>query len=243
MERAAGLEPTSPAGLADVLPVELCTQNAPCGAVWQRFLSSVRLSGGSPSAVLSLRRSLAPLQGFVFVYQAQFFFGVRPSPALPGRSEFGIPHHRRETVAVLGLPPSRAGRLGFRFGCGRCRATWPPRCWSAFCHAAAVLGRCFLLFSAVFVPLWFQNVTQRLIFFASHPKKRRAFLAPCRGGLREYLLALRLPAFTILPELSRPCCRQLAVMRRLLGRLSAWGFGRGSRRTRERSLKAALRGK
>lgn len=89
MERAAGLEPTSPAGLAGVLPVELCTQNAPCGAVWQRFLSSVRLSGGSPSAVLSLRRSLAPLQGFVFVYQAQFFFGVRPSPspALPGRSE------------------------------------------------------------------------------------------------------------------------------------------------------------
>lgn len=93
----------------------------------------------------------------------------------------GISRHRRETVAVLGLPPSRAGRLGFRFGCGRCRATWSPRCWSAFCHAAAVLGRCFLPFSAVFVPLWFQNVTQRLIFFASHPKKRRAFLAPCRG--------------------------------------------------------------
>ena len=93
----------------------------------------------------------------------------------------GISRHRRETVAVLGLPPSRAGRLGFRFGCGRCHTTWPPRCWSAFCHAAAVLGRCFLPFSAVFVPLWFQNVTQRLIFFASHPKKRRAFLAPCRG--------------------------------------------------------------
>ena len=163
MERAAGLEPTSPAGLAGVLPVELCTQNAPCGAVWQRFLSSVRLSGGSPSAVLSLRRSLAPLQGFVFVYQAQFFFGGASvsGPAWP----VGISRHRRETVAVL----------------GRCRATWPPRCWSAFCHAAAVLGRCFLLFSAVFVPLWFQNVTQRLIFFASHPKKRRAFLAPCRG--------------------------------------------------------------
>lgn len=179
MERAAGLEPTSPARLAGVLPVELCTQNAPCGAVWQRFLSSVRLSGGSPSAVLSLRRSLAPLQGFVFVYQAQFFFrGASASgPAWP----VGTSRHRRETVAVLGLPPSRAGRLGFRFGCGRCRATWPPRCWSAFCHAAAVLGRFFLPFSAVFVPLWFQNVTQRLIFFASHPKKRRAFLAPCRG--------------------------------------------------------------
>ncbi len=179
MERAAGLEPTSPAGLAGVLPVELCTQNAPCGAVWQRFLSSVRLSGGSPSAVLSLRRSLAPLQGFVFVYQAQFFFGVRPSPALPGRSESLATAGKR--WPFFGLPPSRAGRLGFRFGCGRCRTTWPPRRWSAFCHAAAVLGRCFLPFSAVFVPLWFQNVTQRLIFFASHPKKRRAFLAPCRG--------------------------------------------------------------
>lgn len=173
MERAAGLEPTSPAGLAGVLPVELCTQNAPCGAAWQRFLSSVRLSGGSPSAVLSLRRSLAPLQGFVFVYQAQFFFGVRPSPALPGRSESLATAGKRWLFLVC--------RLGFRFGCGRCRATWPPRCWSAFCHAAAVLGRCFLPFSAVFVPLWFQNVTQRLIFFASHPKKRRAFLAPCRG--------------------------------------------------------------
>lgn len=151
----------------------------------------------------------------------------------------GISRHRRETVAVLGLPPSRAGRLGFRFGCGRCRATWPPRCWSAFCHAAAVLGRCFLLFSAVFVPLWFQNVTQRLIFFASHPKKRRAFLAPCRGRPQGVPFGPALASFYHLPELSRPCCRQLAVMRRLLGRLSAWGFGRGSRRTRERSLKAA----
>lgn len=179
MERAAGLEPTSPARLAGVLPVELCTQNAPCGAVWQRFLSSVRLSGGSPSAVLSLRRSLAPLQGFVFVYQAQFFFGVRPSPALPGRSEPLATAGKRWLFLVC--RPRGAGRLGFRFGCGRCRATWPPRCWSAFCHAAAVLGRFFLPFSAVFVPLWFQNVTQRLIFFASHPKKRRAFLAPCRG--------------------------------------------------------------
>lgn len=164
MERAAGLEPTSPAGLAGVLPVELCTQNAPCGAVWQRFLSSVRLSGGSPSAVLSLRRSLAPLQGFVFVYQAQFFFGggVRLRPCLAGRNL---------------SPPQGNG------GCSWSAALtgWPPRCWSAFCHLAAVLGRCFLPFSAVFVPLWFQNVTQRLIFFASHPKKRRAFLAPCRG--------------------------------------------------------------
>lgn len=151
----------------------------------------------------------------------------------------GISRHRRETVAVLGLPPSRAGRLGFRFGCGRCRATWPPRCWSAFCHAAAVLGRCFLLFNAVFVPLWFQNVTQRLIFFASHPKKRRAFLAPCRGRPQGVPFGPALASFYHLPELSRPCCRQLAVMRRLLGRLSAWGFGRGSRRTRERSLKAA----
>lgn len=163
MERAAGLEPTSPAGLAGVLPVELCTQNAPCGAVWQRFLSSVRLSDDSPSAVLSSRRSLAPLQGFVFVYQAQFFFGVRPSPALPGRSE----------------PLATAGKRWCSWSAAL--AGWPPRCWSAFCHAAAVLGRCFLPFSAVFVPLWFQNVTQRLIFFASHPKKRRAFLAPCRG--------------------------------------------------------------
>lgn len=179
MERAAGLEPTSPAGLAGVLPVELCTQSAPCGAVWQRFLSSVRLSGGSPSAVLSLRRSLAPLQGFVFVYQAQFFFGVRPSPALPGRSESLATAGKRWPFLLC--RPREAGCLGFRFGCGRCRTTWPPRCWSAFCHAAAVLGRCFLPFSAVFVPLWFQNVTQRLIFFASHPKKRRAFLAPCRG--------------------------------------------------------------
>lgn len=151
----------------------------------------------------------------------------------------GISHHRRETVAVLGLPPSRAGRLGFRFGCGRCCATWPPRCWSAFYHLAAVLGRCFLPFSAVFVPLWFQNVTQRLIFFASHPKKRRAFLAPCRGRPQGVPFGPALASFYHLPELSRPCCRQLAVMRRLLGRLSAWGFGRGSRRTRERSLKAA----
>lgn len=237
MERAAGLEPTSPAGLAGVLPVELCTQSAPCGAVWQRFLSSVRLSGGSPSAVLSLRRSLAPLQGFVFVYQAQFFFrGASVSgPAWP----VGTSRHRRETVAVSGLPPSRAGRLGFRFGCGRCRATWPPRCWSAFCHLAAVLGRCFLPFSAVFVPLWFQSVTQRLIFLPLIRKNDAPSSPRAGGGLREYLLALRLPAFTILPELSRPCCRQLAVMHRLLGRLSAWGFGRGSRRTRERSLKAA----
>lgn len=102
---------------------------------------------------------------------------VRLRPCLAGRNLSPPPGNG----GVLGLPPSRAGRLGFRFGCGRCRATWPPRCWSAFCHAAAVLGRCFLPFSAVFVPLWFQNVTQRLIFFASHPKKRRAFLAPCRG--------------------------------------------------------------
>lgn len=179
MERAAGLEPTSPAGLAGVLPVELCTQNAPCGAVWQRFLSSVRLSGGSPSAVLSSAAFVgAPARFRLCVSGPVLFRGASVSgPAWP----VGTSRHRRETVAVLGLPPSRAGRLGFRFGCGRCRATWPPRCWSAFCHAAAVLGRCFLLFSAVFVPLWFQNVTQRLIFFASHPKKRRAFLAPCRG--------------------------------------------------------------
>lgn len=179
MERAAGLEPTSPARLAGVLPVELCTQNAPCGAVWQRFLSSVRLSGGSPSAVFILAAFVgAPARFRLCVSGPVLFRGVSVSgPAWP----VGTSRHRRETVAVLGLPPSRAGRLGFRFGCGRCRATWPPRCWSAFCHAAAVLGRCFLPFSAVFVPLWFQNVTQRLIFFASHPKKRRAFLAPCRG--------------------------------------------------------------
>lgn len=179
MERAAGLEPTSPAGLAGVLPVELCTQNAPCVAVWQRFLSSVRLSGGSPSAVLSLRRSLAPLQGFVFVYQAQFFFGVRPSPALPGRSEplatagkrwlflvcrpHGLAASALGSAVVAVVPPGRPGA-------GRHSTTWPP---------FSVGG--FLPYSAVFVPLWFQNVTQRLIFFASHPKKRRAFLAPCRG--------------------------------------------------------------
>lgn len=175
MERAAGLEPTSPAGLAGVLPVELCTQNAPCGAVWQRFLSSVRLSGGCFILAAFVG---APARFRLCVSGPVLFRGASVSgPAWP----VGTSRHRRETVAVLGLPPSRAGRLGFRFGCGRCRATWPPRCWSAFCHAAAVLGRCFLPFSAVFVPLWFQNVTQRLIFFASHPKKRRAFLAPCRG--------------------------------------------------------------
>ena len=175
MERAAGLEPTSPAGLAGVLPVELCTQNAPCGAAWQRFLSSVRLSVGCfilAAFVGAPARFRLCVSGPVLVRGASVSGSAWP---------VGISRHRRETVAVLGLPPSRAGRLGFRFGCGRCRATWPPRCWSAFCHAAAVLGRCFLPFSAVFVPLWFQNVTQRLIFFASHPKKRRAFLAPCRG--------------------------------------------------------------
>lgn len=93
----------------------------------------------------------------------------------------GISRHRRETVAVLGLPPSRAGCLGFRFGCGRCRTTWPPRCWSAFCHAAAVLGRCFLPFSAVFVPLWFQNVTQRLIFFCLSSEKTTRLPRPVQG--------------------------------------------------------------
>lgn len=175
MERAAGLEPTSPAGLAGVLPVELCTQNAPCGAVWQRFLSSVRLSVGCFILAAFVG---APARFRLCVSGPVLFRGASVSgPAWP----VGTSRHRRETVAVLGLPPSRAGRLGFRFGCGRCRATWPPRCWSTFCHLAAVLGRCFLPFSAVFVPLWFQNVTQRLIFFASHPKKRRAFLAPCRG--------------------------------------------------------------
>lgn len=175
MERAAGLEPTSPAGLAGVLPVELCTQNAPCGAAWQRFLSSVRLSVGCFILAAFVG---APARFRLCVSGPVLFRGASVSgPAWP----VGISRHRRETVAVLGMPPSRDGRLGFRFGCGRCRATWPPRCWSAFCHAAAVLGRCFLPFSAVFVPLWFQNVTQRLIFFASHPKKRRAFLAPCRG--------------------------------------------------------------
>lgn len=179
MERAAGLEPTSPAGLAGVLPVELCTQSAPCGAAGQRFISSVRLSGGSPSAVLSLRRSLAPLQGFVFVYQAQFFFGVRPSPALPGRSEslatagkrwpFLVCRPRGLAASALGsavaavVPPGRPGA-------GRHSATRPPFSVGASCRLAPF-----------FVPLWFQNVTQRLIFFASHPKKRRAFLAPCRG--------------------------------------------------------------
>lgn len=178
MERAAGLEPTSPAGLAGVLPVELCTQSAPCGAVWQRFLSSVRLSGGSPSAVLSLRRSLAPLQGFVFVYQAQFFFGVRPSPALPGRSEslatagkrwpFLVCRPRGLAASALGsavvavVPPGRPGA-------GRHSATRPPFSVGASCRLAPFLCR------------FVQNVTQRLIFFASHPKKRRAFLAPCRG--------------------------------------------------------------
>ena len=175
MERAAGLEPTSPAGLAGVLPVELCTQSAPCGAVWQRFLSSVRFSVGCFILAAFVG---APARFRLCVSGPVLFRGASVSgPAWP----VGISRHRRETVAVLGLPPSRAGCLGFRFGCGRCRTTWPPRCWSAFCHAAAVLGRCFLPFSAVFVPLWFQNVTQRLIFFASHPKKRRAFLAPCRG--------------------------------------------------------------
>lgn len=179
MERAAGLEPTSPARLAGVLPVELCTQNAPCGAAGQRFISSVRLSGGSPSAVLSLRRSLAPLQGFVFVYQAQFFFGVRPSPALPGRSESLATAGKRWPFLVCRPHGLAASALGSavaavvppgRPGAGRHSATRPPFSVGASCHLAPF-----------FVPLWFQNVTQRLIFFASHPKKRRAFLAPCRG--------------------------------------------------------------
>lgn len=179
MERAAGLEPTSPARLAGVLPVELCTQNAPCGAAGQRFISSVRLSGGFPSAVLSLRRSLAPLQGFVFVYQARFFFGVRPSPALPGRSESLATAGKRWPFLVCRPHGLAASALGSavaavvppgRPGAGRHSATRPPFSVGASCHLAPF-----------FVPLWFQNVTQRLIFFASHPKKRRSFLAPCRG--------------------------------------------------------------
>lgn len=150
MERAAGLEPTSPARLAGVLPVELCTQNAPCGAVWQRFLSSVRLSGGSPSAVLSLRRSLAPLQGFVFVYQAQFFFGVRPSPALPGRSEslatagkrwlFLVCRPRGLAASALGSAVVAVVPLG-RPGAGLHSATRPPFSVGASCHLAPFLCR------------------------------------------------------------------------------------------------------
>lgn len=179
MERAAGLEPTSPAGLAGVLPVELCTQKCAlrrCRAALH-FLGSA-LRRFSVGCFILAAFVGAPARFRLCVSGPVLFRGASVSgPAWP----VGISHRRRETVAVSGLPPSRAGRLGFRFGCGRCRTTWPPRCWSAFCHAAAVLGRCFLPFSAVFVPLWFQNVTQRLIFFASHPKKRRAFLAPCRG--------------------------------------------------------------
>lgn len=179
MERAAGLEPTSPAGLAGVLPVELCTQKC----ALRRCLAALPFLGSalrrfSVGCFILAAFVGAPARFRLCVSGPVLFRGASVSgPAWP----VGISRHRRETVAVLGLPPSRAGRLGFRFGCGRCRATWPPRCWSAFCHAAAVLGRCFLPFSAVFVPLWFQNVTQRLFFFASHPKKRRAFLAPCRG--------------------------------------------------------------
>lgn len=179
MERAAGLEPTSPARLAGVLPVELCTQNC----ALRRCLAALPFLGSalrrfSVGCFILAAFVGAPARFRLCVSGPVLFRGASVSgPAWP----VGTSRHRQETVAVLGLPPSRAGRLGFRFGCGRCRATWPPRCWSAFCHAAAVLGRCFLPFSAVFVPLWFQSVTQRLIFFASHPKKRRAFLAPCRG--------------------------------------------------------------
>lgn len=178
MERAAGLEPTSPARLAGVLPVELCTQNAPCGAVWQRFLSSVRLSGGSPSAVLSLRRSLAPLQGFVFVYQAQFFFGVRPSPALPGRSEplatagkrwlFLVCRPRGLAASALGsavvavVPPGRPGA-------GRHSATRPPFSVGASCHLAP--------FCAALVPK--RNATP--VFFCLSSEKTTRLPRPVQG--------------------------------------------------------------
>lgn len=152
----------------------------------------------------------------------------------------GTSRHRRGnggrswSAALTGWPP----RLWF--GCGRCPTAWPPWRWSAFYHPAAVLGLCFLPSGAVFVPLWFQNVTQRLIFFALYPKKRRAFLAPCRGrpqGVPFGLVCASFYQFCL--NSPGPAATSFAVMRRLLGRLSAWGFGRGSRQSRERSLKAA----
>jgi len=97
-----------------------------------------------------LRRSLAPLQGFVFVYQAQFFFGVRPSPALPGRSEslatagkrwlFLVCRPRGLAASALGSAVVAVVPLG-RPGAGLHSATRPPFSVGASCHLAPFLCR------------------------------------------------------------------------------------------------------
>lgn len=179
MERAAGLEPTSPAGLAGVLPVELCTQKCAlrrCRAALH-FLGSA-LRRFSVGCFILAAFVGAPARFRLCVSGPVLFRGASVSgPAWP----VGISRHRRETVAVSGLPPSRAGRLGFRFGCGRCRTTWPPRCWSAFCHAAAVLGRCFLPFSAVFCAALVPKRNATPDFFCLSSEKTTRLPRPVQG--------------------------------------------------------------